>query len=145
MLFKHSFAAQNHLFSKTFFCTKFSKIHYQTSQTSRLSRLIFSAHKMSWAGNFNSASWAELSFYRNWIWRAELSWAFSGIEFGELSWAEPKSSARLSASFEPSYSSFHLYSCFDPKESFRLLNLSKICTMLLMAKCVNWMNNSWKF
>ena len=42
------------------------------------------------------------------IWRVELSWAFSEIEFGELSWAEPKSSARLSASFELSYSSFHL-------------------------------------
>ena len=52
-------------------------------------RLIFQLIKMSWAGKFNLsswaepswmgrfnlASWAELSFFRNWIWRAELSWA----------------------------------------------------------------------
>ena len=55
-----------------------------------------------WRAELSRAEWAGS------IWRAELSWAFSEIEFGELSWAEPKSSARLSASYEPSYSSFHL-------------------------------------
>ena len=49
----------------------------------------FSARELSWAfQTLNLASWAESSFFRFWIWRAELSWAFSDFEFGELSWAE---------------------------------------------------------
>ena len=49
----------------------------------------FSARELSWAFQIlNLASWAESSFFRFWIWRAELSWAFSDFEFGELSWAE---------------------------------------------------------
>ena len=48
----------------------------------------FSARELSWAFQImNLASWAEPSFFRFWIWRAELSWAFSDFEFGELSWA----------------------------------------------------------
>ena len=53
----------------------------------------FSAHEpLSWADLFQMVSRAELSFFRFWIWRAELSWAFSDFDFGELSWAELSSS-----------------------------------------------------
>ena len=49
----------------------------------------FLARELSWAfQTLNLASWAESSLFRFWIWRAELSRAFSDFEFGELSWAE---------------------------------------------------------
>ena len=68
-------------------------------------RLIFQLIKMSWAGKFNLSSWAEPS----WMGRFNLaSWAELFQKLNLASWAEPKSSARLSASYEPSYSSFHL-------------------------------------
>ena len=56
----------------------------------------------NWRAELSRARWVKLK------WRAELSRAFSDFEFSELSRAELASSARLSASYELSYSSFHL-------------------------------------
>ena len=65
----------------------FSSFHQQYWLLERAGN--FSARELSWAFQIlNLASWAESSFFRFWIWRAELSWAFSDFEFGELSWAE---------------------------------------------------------
>ena len=70
----------------------------------------FLAHELlSWAGLFQMVSWAEPSFFRFWIWRAELSRAFSDFEFGELSWAE-LSSSRTSQKMSSNWSFNFRYS-----------------------------------
>ena len=109
MLFKHSFVATNNCIQRHFSVVNSPK--YIIIWAKRADSLSSFFQLIKWAELASSIWRAELS-RAEWagsIWRAELSWAFSEIEFGELSWAEPKSSAQLSASYEPSYSSFHLY------------------------------------